>query len=131
MNCKHRYEILLKDAYGWLRTLWITPKSTQVCLSVFVYFFVCICLYVCMSLCVRVYMFFLRVCVCLCVCVSVRTCLHACACTHLKELVGRAVVCGRGGRSGGVVVAPVQLAETVDAVKVTGIQLGQIDIGEV
>ena len=97
MNCKHRYEILLKDAYGWLKTLWIVRA------------------------CVRAHVI-LRACV--------HVCVHACS-THLKELVGRAVACGGRGRSGGVVVAPVQLAETVDAVKVTGIQLGQIDIWEV
>ena len=63
-------------------------------------------------------------------CACVRACVQR-APTHLKELVGRAVVGGARGGAGGVVAAPVQLAEAVDAVEVTGVQLGQVDVREV
>lgn len=50
---------------------------------------------------------------------------------HLEELVRRAVVDGGRRRVRRLIVAPLQLAETVDAVKVAGVQLGEVDVREV
>lgn len=50
---------------------------------------------------------------------------------HLEQLVRRAVVDGGRRRIRLLVAAPLQLAETVDAVKVARVQLGQVDVGEV
>lgn len=51
--------------------------------------------------------------------------------SHLEELICRTVVDGGWRRVRRLVVAPLQLAETVDAVEVTGVQLGEVDVREV
>lgn len=50
---------------------------------------------------------------------------------HLEQLVCCAVVNGGRRRVGRLIVAPLQLAEAVDAVKVAGVQLGEVNVREV
>lgn len=50
---------------------------------------------------------------------------------HLKELICCTVVDGGWRHIRWMISAPLQLTETVDAVKVTGVQLGEVDVREV
>lgn len=50
---------------------------------------------------------------------------------HLEELICRTVVDGGRRCVRWLIVAPLELAETVDAVEVAGVQLGEVDVREV
>lgn len=50
---------------------------------------------------------------------------------HLEELIPCAVVDGGWRHIHRLIIAPLQLAEAVDAVEVAAVQLGEVDVREV